>query len=115
MSLNSTASQNHFLKVFIMSQATNKFTVAEAIELMAQYDCHMTLASLYAWIRCGKCPFGAYTKSDYENNDRGGYTVFRGRLITWLECQDMTINYRIGQEHPAVYESVTNAVSPSKV
>ncbi|GHV08842.1 hypothetical protein FACS1894217_11970 [Clostridia bacterium] len=60
---------------------------------MAEHDCEMTLAALYAWMRSSKhpCPFGIYTQTD-EKNERGTYTIWRGRLNAWLECRDMTNN-----------------------
>ena len=36
----------------------------QALKIMREHDCEMTLASLYAWIRSTKypCPFGVYTQ-----------------------------------------------------
>ncbi|GHV18447.1 hypothetical protein FACS18949_14520 [Clostridia bacterium] len=69
----------------------------EAVRIMAEHDCEMSLSALYAWIRSEKrpCPFGVYTTTG-EGNERGGYTVFRGRLMAWLDCRDMAMNYEAG-------------------
>jgi DNA-nicking Smr family endonuclease len=71
----------------------------EALKIMAEYDCEMTLASLYAWIRntTRPCPFGVYTTTG-EGNERGGYTIFRGRMMAWLECRDMAMDYNSAKD-----------------
>ena len=74
---------------------------ADALTIMAEHDCEMTIESLYAWIRGGKCPFGAYSQIN-ENLNRGGYTIFRARLLYWLECKDMNLNYNNGPMNPLV-------------
>ena len=73
----------------------------EAITIMAEHDCEMNLAALYAWIRSGKCPFGAYSQAG-EMSERGGYTIFRARLLYWLQCKDMNLNYNNGPMNPLV-------------
>jgi len=68
--------------------------IKEAIPIMEQYDCGMSEPALRAWCRSvnNPCPFGTYTQSD-ENNSRGKYTIFQGRLMFWLQGRDMRVAY----------------------
>ena len=66
----------------------------DALKIMQEHGCEMTLPSLYAWLRSknSPCPFGVYTQSN-EENERGTYTIFENRLMFWLGCHDMRVAY----------------------
>lgn len=68
--------------------------IKEAVQIMEEHNCGMSEPALRAWCRSvnSPCPFGTYTQED-ENNSRGKYTIFEGRLMFWLTCSDMRIAY----------------------
>ncbi len=59
-----------------------EFGVKDAVELLGigYYD-------LIAWLRSGKCPFGAYIKD--ENKERGSFYINRERLTAYITAADM--------------------------
>jgi len=72
----------------------NVLNVLQAIEVMErEYGCYMNRDALYAWIRCGKCPFGVYIKK--EGKSQGRYIVFRHRM-------DEYFNPKYGVHNPLV-------------
>jgi hypothetical protein len=47
----------------------------------------MNRASLEAWIRSGKCPFGVYVKKD--GREKGHFYIYRARLNAYITASDM--------------------------
>lgn len=80
----------------------NTLNVLQALEVMKnEYGCPMNRNALYAWIRCGKCPFGVYIKK--EGKSQGRYVVFRNRMEEYFKPKHGVHNPLIITQERSVY------------
>ena len=79
-------------------------SVLQALDVMQkEYAAVMTKGSLVAWIRCGKCPFGAYIKK--EGKTKGSYVVFRRRMEEYFNPKYGVHNPLIIAQEKKIYFS----------
>lgn len=67
-----------------MRKRQGTLSVAQAVKVInEEYGEHITRASLMAWLRSGRCPFGEYIHN--TGKSKGAYFLFRGRMEEYFK------------------------------
>lgn len=61
-----------------------RLSIPQAVALISEeFGEHITQASLQAWVRSGRCPFGEYIRK--PGTSRGQYLLFRERIRKYFK------------------------------